>query len=108
MNTATCSFTIKVFDVCLQDDSNPATVLLFNSVTGEYRFCCGGTTLTGIGATTVKGCTIGLQHNISDRRLQASVDKSGFKGNATLQSPPGVMKCTITDRDIRNNNCVCQ
>lgn len=108
MNTATCSFTIKVFDVCLQDDSNPATVLLFNSVTGEYRFCCGGTTFTGIGTTIVRGCTISLQHNPGDRRLQASVDKSGFKGSAALQSPPGVMKCTITDRDIRNNNCVCQ
>ena len=108
MNTATCSFTVKVFDVCLQDDSNPATVLLFNSFTGEYRFCCGGTVFTGIGTATVRGCTITLQHNPSDRRLQASVDKSGFKGNATLQSPPGVIKCTITDRDIRNNSCTCQ
>jgi|GEM_PF-3078307 len=108
MNTATCSFTIKVFDVCLQDDTNPATVLLFNSATGEYRFCCGGTIFTGIGTAMVKGCTITLQHNPGDRRLQANVDKTQFKGNAALQFPPGVMKCTITDRDTRNDSCVCQ
>jgi len=107
MNTATCSFTIKVFDVCLQDDSNPATVLLFNSLTGEYRFCCGGTIFTGTGTVMIKGCTITLQHNPGDRRLQANVDKTQFKGNAALQFPPGVMKCTIMDRDTRNNSCVC-
>ena len=107
MNTATCSFTVTAFDVCLQDDSNPATVLLFNSITGQYRFCCGGTIFTGTGTVAKKGCLITLQHNPGDRRVQANVDKTQFKGNAALQFPPGVMKCTITDRDIRNNSCVC-
>ena len=107
MNTASCSFTVTAFDVCLQDDSNPATVLLFNSITGQYRFCCGGTIFTGVGTVSKKGCLITLQHNPGDRRLQANVDKTQFKGNAALQFPPGVMKCTIMDRDIRNNSCVC-
>jgi hypothetical protein len=108
MNTATCSFTIKVFDVCLQDDTNPATVLLFNSATGEYRFCCGGTIFTGTGFAMVKGCQITLQHYPGNLRLQASIDKAQFKGTALLQFPPGVMKCTITYRDTRNNSCGCQ
>jgi hypothetical protein len=108
MNTATCSFTIKVFDVCLQNDSNPATVLLFNSLTGEYRFCCGGTIFTGTGTVSRKGCIITLQHYAGDRRLQASIDKTIFRGSAALQFPPGVTKCTIADRDTRNNSCVCQ
>src|SRR5439155_14216247 len=33
-NTATCSFTVTAFSGCLQDDSNPATVVLFNAQTG--------------------------------------------------------------------------
>src|SRR6185503_12292687 len=46
-NTATCSFTVTVFNVCLQDDANPTIVFLGNATTGAYRFCCGGTIFTG-------------------------------------------------------------
>ncbi|HJQ26123.1 MAG TPA: alpha-amylase family glycosyl hydrolase [Blastocatellia bacterium] len=106
-NTASCSFTVTTFDACLQDDANPATVLLFNSQTGDYRFCCGGTVFTGKGKVTVQGCTISLQHVTTDRRVQATIDKASFRGTASLQTPPGVTRCTITDRDTRNNNCKC-
>src|SRR5262249_9472311 len=105
-NTASCSFSVTVFDVCIQDDSNPNTVLLFNSQTGEYKFCCGGTTYTGVGTVTVRGCLMSLTHT-ADRRVSALVDKSTFKASATLQSPPGTLKCSITDRDIRNSSCNC-
>jgi len=106
-NTASCSFTVAVFDVCLQDDSNSGTVLLFNSQTGAYRFCCGGTTFTGTGTVTQQGCVMTLQHNLATRRVLGQIDKTQFKGTASLQSPPGVKKCTITDRDTRNNSCAC-
>lgn len=106
-NTATCSFTVTTFDVCLQDDSNPATVLLFNSRTGDYRFCCGGIVLTGRGTVIIKGCTISLQHNPFDRRVLALVDKAALRGNASLQFPPGTTRCTITDRNTTNNSCAC-
>ena len=96
------------FDVCLQDDGNPSTVLLFSSQTGDYRFCCGGTIFTGRGTVIVKGGTISLQHNAADRRVQAIFDGSVFKGTASLQSPPGTTRCTIADRDTRNNTCNCQ
>jgi len=54
-NTATCSFTVTVFNVCLQDDSNPSLVFLGNTVTGAYRFCCGGTVFTGVALVTMRG-----------------------------------------------------
>src|SRR5262249_47439584 len=38
--SASCTFTVSASDVCLQDDTNPATVLVFNSTTGAYTFCC--------------------------------------------------------------------
>jgi hypothetical protein len=107
-NAVSCNLAVTVFDVCLQDDSNPSTVLLFNSLTGDYRFCCRGTTFTGGGAVTIKGCILTLQANPADRRVLATVDKSTFRGTASLQSPPGTTLCTIADRDIRNDSCACQ
>jgi hypothetical protein len=105
--TASCSFTLTVFDVCLQDDSNPNTVLLFNSKSGSYKLCCGGMNFTGIGSVLVKGCTISLTHNPPDKRLLAKVDRAAGTGTASLQSPPGSLRCTISDRNIKNNNCAC-
>jgi hypothetical protein len=96
-----------VFDVCLQDDSNASTKLVFNSATGEYRFCCGGTLYTGTGVVSVQGCIATLNDNTGSRRVTARVDKSVFRGTGSIQSPPGTLKCTITDRDTRNNVCVC-
>jgi hypothetical protein len=107
-NTATCSFTVSVFNVCLQDDSNPSIVFLGNTITGAYRFCCGGTTYTGTAQVTKKGNVATFQHNAADRRVLATDDEGAFKGTASLQSPPGTTRCTISDRDTRNNSCVCQ
>jgi FG-GAP repeat protein/HYR domain-containing protein len=106
-NTASCSFTVTVFDVCLQDDTNPNTAMVWNSVTGDYLFCCGGVTYTGRGVVTRTGSIFTLTHNVPDRRLIASVDATQNRGTATLQSPPGVVRGTINDRDIRNNTCAC-
>ena len=106
-NQASCQFTVMVFDVCLQDDSNSASVLLINSSTGEYRFCCGGKVFTGIGTVVKQGLLLTLTHTAIDRRLLAKVDFSVNKGSASLQSPPGILKCSITDRNITNNTCAC-
>src|SRR5678815_3263159 len=49
-NTATCSFTVTVFNGRLQDDSGAcANTVLINTLTGDYRWCCGNTTFTGRG-----------------------------------------------------------
>lgn len=107
-NSATCSFVVTVFNVCLQDDSTASVVFLGNSQTGAYRLCCGGTVFSGIAQVIRRGSTVTFQHYPADRRLQASADEATFRGSASLQYPPGVAYCTITDRDTRNNGCVCQ
>jgi hypothetical protein len=109
---SSCSFTVTVqqtegLDLCLQDDSSSA-VLMINSSTGDYLFCCGGTSFSGRGTLTVRGSTYTIQDNRADRRLLGRIDTSVRTGTASLQSPPGNTKCTITDRDTSKNACTCQ
>ena len=106
-NNNTTSVPLQVFDVCLQDDSNPAVVFLGNSVTGDYRFCCNGTVFSGRATAYKKGSSVTFEHNPADRRVLARYEGSVFKGTAAVQSPPGSIRCTITDRDTRNNTCQC-
>lgn len=107
-NTATCSFTVTVFNVCLQDDSNPNMVFLGNSLTGDYRYCCNGTVFTGRASVSRTGNIVTFIHNATDRKVLAKDDEGTFKGSASLQFPVGVTRCTLTDRDTRNNSCICQ
>jgi hypothetical protein len=107
-NTATCMFSVTTFDICVQDDSDPSIVLLWNSQTGAYRFCCRGTTYTGVGKVLTKGSISTIDATAADRRLVGRRDQSVFRGTAALQVPPGTTVCTITDRDTRNNSCTCQ
>jgi hypothetical protein len=103
-NTATCSFTVSVFDAALEDDSNPGTILLWNSITGAYRFCCNGITFTGVGKATRQGCVYTLDHqNAADRRVLGRVDKAVHAGSGSIQAPPGTTRCTITDRNTLND-----
>ena len=106
-NTASCSFAVAVFSGCLQDDANPSTVVLFNALTGDYRFCCNGTAFTGKGTVTVRGCVVEIQHNPVDRRVLIKADFGAKSGTASLQVPPGKTICTITDRNTGNNTCQC-
>jgi large repetitive protein len=106
-NLSRCSFTVTAYNLCLQDDANPATVCLINSLTGDYRFCCNGTSYTGRGVVTTKGSVVSLTHNPAGRRFMARVDKSLNNGTASLQVPAGANLCAITDRDVRNNSCSC-
>jgi hypothetical protein len=108
-NTAICSFTVSVFDVILQDDSNPTIQLIFNSSTGQYIFCCLGTSFTGTGKIKKVGSTITLEHNSTDRRVRGSVSGAANppRGNGSIQFNAGSIACTIADRDIRNNTPNC-
>jgi hypothetical protein len=109
-NTATCSFTVSVFDIRLQDDTNPNIVVLVNSFTGQYRFCCGGTVFTGTGKMQIIGNTYTLDHNAPDRRVTVRLN-AGLtppSGSASLQAPPGTIRCTITDRNTTNDTMICQ
>jgi hypothetical protein len=106
--TVTCGFTVTVFGMCLQDDSNPGNVVLLNPFTGAYQFCCNGLVVaSGTGTLSVKGCVVTIQHNPGTYRVNIQADTTVKKGNAGIQKPPGVMKCTILDRNITNNTCAC-
>jgi uncharacterized repeat protein (TIGR01451 family) len=109
LSNNTVSVTLQQFDVCLQDDSNPSTVLQFSTVTGEYRFCCNGSVVTGRGKITKKGGNVTLSNTTSSHRVSASASLGTTRptGKASLQSPAGSTRCTITDRDLRNNSCLC-
>lgn len=103
-NTATTSFTVSIFNGCLQDDSVSNNVVLFNLTTGEYRYCCNGIVLkAGTGTVKKIGCVFTIEHNTGDRRVLIKVDYSTKKGNASLQAPPGTNRCAITDKNIANN-----
>jgi hypothetical protein len=109
-NQAQCSFKVTIFNVWLQDESNPATVLLFNSLSGAYRLCYPGSNqaVTGVGIVMKQGCSATLQHNTAERRVMASLDGGTNKGNASYQSPPGSLKATIIDKNVLNNTTICQ
>jgi hypothetical protein len=106
-NTAQCSFLVTTFDICLQDDSSAGRVLMFNSTSGAYLFCCGATMLTGNGKVVKQGNDITLQHNALDRRVTVKVSLLARKGTASLQYPPGTTACTIKDSNTTNNTCAC-
>jgi len=89
-NTASCSFTVTVYDVALQDQAS-SDIFKFNSFTGEYVFtqCSTGLTLTGIGTVTSQGPRWTITDVKSDRRINASVfaNNTGTASGLILGSP---------------------
>jgi subtilisin-like proprotein convertase family protein len=106
-NTASCSFTVSTFDICLQDDDDPSVVLRFNSVTGDYIFCCHGTVYTGNGTVTIKPNQIRLEDQTAIIKLDAKVQTQANKGSASLQPLHGPPLCDIKDKNLSNNTCAC-
>ncbi|HJQ69993.1 MAG TPA: HYR domain-containing protein [Blastocatellia bacterium] len=107
-NTATCSFSVTAFNVCLQDDNNPGNRLLVNTFTGQYQFFCGNTVFTGTGkmeGNRPGSCLFGLTHNTAVVRVRANWSTNTKSGDASIQSPPGTERCGIQDRDLSNNSC---
>ena len=72
----------------------------------RVTFTCNGTVYSETGVIKVAGCTFTLDHNGAGRRVRATVNTATREANATLQQPSGVRKCTITDRNMANNNCL--
>ena len=73
----------------------------------RHRWRYRGAVKTGTGVVTRKGSVFTLVHNTADRRARATADSSIGRGSASLQSPPGSVYCSITDRNIRDNSCGC-
>jgi hypothetical protein len=109
-NQKSCQFTVSLFNVCLQDDSNPNNVLLFKTSgpeKGQYRYCCNGTSYTGVGTIIQHGDIYSLTHNAADRRVQAGINSDG-SGSASLQYPAGKTISTIFDRALVGvHTCMC-
>ena len=61
-----------------------------------------------VGTVLVKGCTVTIQHYPANGRVLIKFDGAVGAGTASLQSPPGSIRCTITDRNTKNNTCACQ
>jgi len=62
----------------------------------------------GVGTVQAKGCVLTITHNTATTRVLVTANTQSKTGAASVQNPVGVMRCTITDRDLTNNNCACQ
>jgi hypothetical protein len=98
---------VTVWSACLQDDSNPGNVCLFNALTGEYRFCYNGVAVaSGTGTVTVRDCIVSISHATQERRVQMTADLTAKRGTATIIIN-GQLTYQIADRDTSNNSCAC-
>ncbi|MFY9556892.1 MAG: HYR domain-containing protein, partial [Blastocatellia bacterium] len=108
-NTATCSFTVSVFSGCLQDETKPNNVVLFNTVTGQYRFCCNGTVVaTGFGVLTIRGCIGTIDDLKGNRKVHIEFDFSAPNGKGAgtaflALDGSSTPRCQITDQDMTDN-----
>jgi hypothetical protein len=107
-----CSFNVTVFSACLQDDSQPGNVVLFNVQTGDFSFCCGGVPIaSGRGTLTVKGCSGSIDATKGDRQVHIQWDTGANNGNgagtAFVRKLSNKVVCQITDRNMSNNTCQC-
>lgn len=108
---ATCSFQLTLFSLCLVDNSNPGNVVLFNTATGDYHYCCGGVVVaSGRGILTVRGCVITIDSVKGSRRVRITADASANSGagaGSALIQRVGITSCTIADKSMAGNACNC-
>ena len=110
-NTGSDYFLLRIrgtaFDFCLQDDSGGG-VLQVNLTTGAYHFSnCRGVTLGGTGSIAIRGCSITLQGNSSDRRVLVKIDTCRKTGTGSIQFFAQGTTFSILDRNTDNNMCAC-
>jgi uncharacterized repeat protein (TIGR01451 family) len=109
--TASCSFNITVWDVCIQDD-HTGDFILFDSFTGDYKFVrcgLGGFTITGRGTVTRVGCVTRLE---DDTRVSfAEIDRCQIApknmGSASIKRPIIGATFLLKDTNILNNTATC-
>jgi hypothetical protein len=105
-NKTTCSFTVRVFDYVIADDSN-GKLLRFNSVTGDYEFfdCRKTLTLTGHGTVTMSSCKTELRASSADRNLLVQANPCTRKGSATITYAK--VTHTLNDANLSSNRATC-
>jgi hypothetical protein len=109
--TASCSFNVTVWDVCIQDDEHK-DYILFNSYTGDYKFVhCGpdGFVVTGKGQITRVDCITKLQDD--SKVISASFNRCLIAplntGEAEFKRILLGYTFTLKDRNILNNSPTC-
>lgn len=111
-NTATCSFPINVFSLCLKDDSTDINTVFVNALTGDYLFCQNGVPLaSGRGTLVVHGCNFQVDHIKGDRKVHIQGDTAANSGQgsgtAYIQKLGGGFVVQITDRKMIDDTCTC-
>lgn len=106
-NQASCSFTVRVFDISLQNNQLKHT-LWFDSVSGDYYFfACdaSGYTLAGRGTITRQGCntTLGGDPRVSATFTACLLTPSVRYGNALIKPNPIGGWFYITDSNANDN-----
>jgi hypothetical protein len=108
--TATTSFTVTVWDVCIQDDGGGG-ILFFNSFTGDYQFTrcgAGGFTLTGQGRISRTGCLLKLEDG---PRVSAALDRCEIaplnRGTARIRPTPIGATFIINDNNVIGHTGSC-
>jgi hypothetical protein len=93
---ATATVVTRQYDYCLQDDSNPRTVILLNSLTGNYALTLpSGKRIIGQGSVLRMGCDFRVTDDKpfeGDRRLTLREMPAGAKlqGKIALDPPPRI------------------
>jgi hypothetical protein len=108
--SAPCTFTVTVFPMCLQDETNTGNFVLFNPTTGDFQFFCNGMLIaSGTGTPNIRGCGGTITQAKGERRVTIAFDTTanGGKGSgtATVSNPPSTVRCQILDKDMSNNTC---
>jgi hypothetical protein len=105
-NQTACSFSVRVFDYVIADDSN-GKLLRFNSVTGDYDFfdCRKNLALSGRGTVTKNFCKTELRASGFDRNLLAQANPCTRKGNVTLTYAK--VTHTLNDANLSGNRATC-
>lgn len=110
-NTASCSFKVTVWDVCIEDDGGGGS-LFFNSFTGDYLFTrCGpgGFTMVGRGRISRIGCLTRLEDDT--RVVAAEIDRCPIapanRGAARIKRTIPGTTFVLNDSNILNNSGGC-
>lgn len=104
--TCTATVVVHTFDICLQDDANPSTTIMWNTITGDYLFNKTGSNLAGNASSVTKqNCLISLEHVTADRHVSATIDLCSATGSAKVEGGPDKNTFNISDRNRTNNDC---
>jgi len=100
----------NLFDLCLQDETNPGNFVKINTTTGDFIFYCGNSVVaSGRGTLHVRGSIGSMEFNKGDRRVFAQWDTTaqGGKGSGTAMVRSGATNpaCQITDKDMSRHTC---